>query len=123
MTKRVGVIAAIAIILVALVSMQGCYYDNKAENYGSASCDSANPTYTNNIAPLINQSCIGCHGSSGASAGVSLTTYDLVKTQALKGSLTGTMKQNGYSLMPPGGKLSNCKIGQVENWIRNGFPQ
>lgn len=115
--------AATAIILVALVSMQGCYYDNKAENYGSASCDSANPTYTNNIAPLINQSCIGCHGSSGAAAGVSLTTYDLVKTQALKGSLTGTMKQNGYSLMPPGGKLSNCKIGQVENWIRNGFPQ
>ncbi|MEY4626847.1 MAG: hypothetical protein RL003_819 [Bacteroidota bacterium] len=115
--------AATAIILVASVSMQGCYYDNKAENYGSASCDSANPTYTNNIAPLINQSCIGCHGSSGASAGVSLTTYDLVKTQALKGSLTGTMKQNGYSLMPPGGKLSNCKIGQVENWIRNGFPQ
>jgi mono/diheme cytochrome c family protein len=123
MTKRVGFMAATAIILVGLVSMQGCYYDNKAENYGSASCDSANPTYTNNIAPLINQSCIGCHGSSGASAGVSLTTYDLVKTQALKGSLTGTMKQNGYSLMPPGGKLSNCKIGQVENWIRNGFPQ
>lgn len=123
MTKRVGFMAATVIILVALVSMQGCYYDNKAENYGSASCDSANPTYTNNIAPLINQSCIGCHGSSGASAGVSLTTYDLVKTQALKGSLTGTMKQNGYSLMPPGGKLSNCKIGQVENWIRNGFPQ
>ena len=115
--------AATAIILVALVSMQGCYYDNKAENYGSASCDSANPTYTNNIAPLINQSCIGCHGSSGASGGVSLTSYDLVKAQALKGSLTGTLKQNGYSLMPPGGKLSDCKIGQVDKWIRNGFPQ
>lgn len=123
MTKRFGFIAATALVLVTLVSMQGCYYDNKAENYGSAGCDSANPTYTNNIAPLINQSCIGCHGSSGASGGVSLTSYDLVKAQAMKGSLTGTLKQNGYSLMPPGGKLSDCKIGQVDKWIRNGFPQ
>jgi hypothetical protein len=26
-------------------------------------------------------------------------------------------------LMPPGGKLSDCKIGQVDKWIRNGLPQ
>jgi hypothetical protein len=26
-------------------------------------------------------------------------------------------------LMPPGGKLSDCKIGQVDKWIRNGMPQ
>lgn len=123
MTKRKGLFATAALILVSLVALQGCYYDNKAENYGSAGCDSVNPTYTNHIAPLINQSCIGCHGSSGASGGVSLTTYDLVKAQAVKGSLTGTLKQNGYSLMPPGGKLSDCKIGQVDKWIRNGFPQ
>jgi cytochrome c5 len=122
MTKFKFWLPAILVIGI-VVATQSCYYDNKAENYGSSACDSANPTYTNNIAPLINQNCIGCHGSSGASAGVSLTTYDLVKAQALKGSLTGTIKENGYNLMPPSGKLSDCKIGQVENWIRNGFPQ
>ena len=124
MTKRKGLLATAALILVTLVALQGCYYDNKAENYGSAGCDSVSPTYTNHIAPLINQSCIGCHGSSGASGGVSLTTYDLVKSQALKGSLLGTLKQSGtYSLMPPGGQLSTCKIAQVDHWIRNGCPQ
>jgi hypothetical protein len=47
-----------------------------------------------------------------------------VKAQALKGSLSGTMKKTSpYSLMPPGGKLSDCKIGQVDKWIRNGMPQ
>ena len=123
MTKFKFWLPAILVLGIVVVT-QSCYYDNKAENYGSSACDSANPTYTNNIAPLINQNCIGCHGSSGASAGVSLTTYDLVKAQALKGSLSGTMKKTSpYSLMPPGGKLSDCKIGQVDKWIRNGMPQ
>ena len=123
MTKFKFWLPAILVLGIVVVT-QSCYYDNKAENYGNSACDSANPTYTNNIAPLINQNCIGCHGSSGASAGVSLTTYDLVKAQALKGSLSGTMKKTSpYSLMPPGGKLSDCKIGQVDKWIRNGMPQ
>jgi mono/diheme cytochrome c family protein len=121
--NKLTLIAVFAVGALVL-GMQSCYYDNKAENYGSAGCDSANPTYTANIQPIINQSCIGCHGSSGASGGVSLTSYDLVKAQALKGSLSGTMKQSSpYSLMPPGGKLSDCKISQVDRWIKNGMPQ
>jgi mono/diheme cytochrome c family protein len=112
------------LLIAVTVIAQSCYYDNKAENYGSSACDSANPTYTANIQSIINQNCIGCHGSNGPSGGVSLHTYDLVKAQALKGSLSGTMKKTSpYSLMPPGGKLSDCKIGQVDKWIRNGLPQ
>ncbi len=112
------------LLIAVTVIAQSCYYDNKAENYGRYACDSANPTYTANIQPIINQNCIGCHGSSGPSGGVSLHTYDLVKAQALKGSLSGTLKNTSpYSLMPPGGKLSDCKIGQVDKWIRNGLPQ
>lgn len=125
MTKSAFKWGGASMLLIAItVIAQSCYYDNKAENYGSSACDSANPTYTVNIQPIINQNCIGCHGSSGPSGGVSLHTYDLVKAQALKGSLSGTLKNTSpYSLMPPGGKLSDCKIGQVDKWIRNGLPQ
>lgn len=123
MTKFKFWLPAILVLGIVVVT-QSCYYDNKAENYGTSVCDSANPTYTTNIQPLINQNCIGCHGSNGPSGGISLHTYDLVKAQALKGSLSGTMKKTSpYSLMPPGGKLSDCKIGQVDKWIRNGMPQ
>jgi cytochrome c553 len=123
MTKFKFWLPAILVLGIVVVT-QSCYYDNKAENYGASVCDSANPTYTTNIQPLINQNCIGCHGSNGPSGGISLHTYDLVKAQALKGSLSGTMKKTSpYSLMPPGGKLSDCKIGQVDKWIRNGMPQ
>ena len=123
MTKFKFWLPAILVLGIVVVT-QSCYYDNKAENYGTSVCDSANPTYTTNIQPLINQNCIGCHDSNGPSGGISLHTYDLVKAQALKGSLSGTMKKTSpYSLMPPGGKLSDCKIGQVDKWIRNGMPQ
>ncbi len=110
--------------LVFLISISGCYYDNKTEMYGTAECDTANPTYTSTIQPMINQNCIGCHGSSSPSGGVSLTTYAQVLVVATKGNLEGTMNQSGgYALMPPGGKLSACKLNQMAKWIRNGAPQ
>ncbi len=105
-------------------AMSGCYYDNKTEMYGTAVCDTANPTYTATIQPMINQNCIGCHGSSSPSGGVSLTSYEQVKAVATKGSLEGTMNQSGgYAVMPPAGKLDTCKLNQVAKWIRNGAPQ
>jgi len=105
-------------------AISGCYYDNKTEMYGNTVCDTANPTYTATIQPMINQNCIGCHGNSSPSGGISLTSYDQVKVVATKGSLEGTMNQSGsYALMPPGGKLTTCKLNQVAKWIRNGAPQ
>jgi len=120
MKKSIFILGALGL----LISFSGCYYDNKTEIYGTAVCDTANPTYTATIQPMINQNCIGCHGSSSPSGGVALTSYDQVKAVATKGSLEGTMNQSGvYALMPPGGKLSACKLNQVAKWIRNGAPQ
>ena len=120
MKKSIFILGAFGL----LISFSGCYYDNKTEIYGTAVCDTANPTYTATIQPMINQNCIGCHGSSSPSGGVALTSYDQVKAVATKGSLEGTMNQSGvYALMPPGGKLSACKLNQVAKWIRNGAPQ
>lgn len=120
MKKSVFIIGALGL----LISFSGCYYDNKTEMYGTVICDTANPTYTATIQPMINQNCIGCHGSSSPSGGVVLTSYDQVKVVATKGSLEGTLNQSGvYALMPPGGKLSACKLNQVAKWIRNGAPQ
>ena len=120
MKKSIFILGALGL----LISFSGCYYDNKTEMYGTAVCDTANPTYTATIQPMINQNCIGCHGSSSPSGGVALTSYDQVKAVATKGSLEGTMNQSGvYALMPPGGKLSACKLNQVAKWIRIGAPQ
>ncbi len=116
--------AFLIMFLGSIFAISGCYYDNKAEMYGNTVCDTANPTYTATIQPMINQNCIGCHGSNNPSGGVSLINYDQVKAVATKGSLEWTMNQSGgYVLMPPGGKLATCKLNQVAKWIRNGAPQ
>lgn len=105
-----------------LLSISACYYDNKQEMYGS--CDSANVTFTSTIEPIINANCVGCHGSSSPSAGISLVGYDQVALAANNGKLVGTMNNTGgHILMPPGGKLDNCKLNQVNKWIRNGLPK
>ena len=114
----------IVVMILVFVGLSSCYYDNKAEMYGNTVCDTANPTYANTIQPLINQNCIGCHGATGGSGGISLASYTQVKAEATRGSLEGTMNQSaGFGLMPPGGKLSSCKLNQVAKWIRNGAPQ
>lgn len=108
--------------LIVIASLSGCYYDNKQEMYGS--CDSSNVTFASTIEPIINANCVGCHGSSAPSAGISLVGYDLVAAAATSGKLAGTMNNTGgHILMPPGGKLDNCKLNQVNKWIRNGLPK
>ena len=44
-------------------------------------CTGITPTYTNDIASVMNNSCAlsGCHNSSSKSAGIDLSTYDKVK--------------------------------------------
>ncbi len=104
----------------------GCYYDSKENLYASTGCDTTAVTYTSTIAPLLNGNCMGCHGNSSPSAGVSLTSYTLVKQYASTGQLSGTVNQSaGYEakLMPPGGKMDNCKLKQIDKWIRLGMPQ
>lgn len=108
--------------IVFLMAITGCYYDNKQEMYGS--CDSSNVTFSTVIEPIINANCVGCHGSSSPSAGISLVGYDQVVLAANNGGLVGTMNNSGgYMLMPPSGKLDNCKLNQVNKWIRNGLPK
>lgn len=113
-----------ALTLIAMGTFTGCYYDNKSDMYGAAVCDTMNPTYSATIEPMISQNCIGCHDGSGGSGGVSLSTYEAVKAEALNGRLEGVVNHSGaYYQMPPSGQLSTCKLNQIAKWVRQGMPQ
>jgi hypothetical protein len=82
-------------------------------------------TYSGAVAPLMNTYCKGCHSGATPRGGIDLSTYDGVKAVALNGRLMGSIKQDsGYKAMPPGAnkKLSDCKILQIEKWVRAGSP-
>ena len=59
-----------------------------------------------------------------AASGVILDTYNGVKTQDLNGRLMGSMNHNNnYAAMPKGaGKLDNCTLTKIQQWINSGTP-
>jgi mono/diheme cytochrome c family protein len=97
-------------------------YNNKCD---SAGCDSANVTYTASINPIVSSWCIGCHGGSNPSNGLSLETYSDVVACAKSNRLMGSLRhETGYYAMPKGGEmLSICEINLFQKWIDLGEPQ
>jgi hypothetical protein len=115
-------IAAITIFSFFFIS---CYYDNEEALYPTLnnSCDTTNVIYSGTIVPILQSSCLTCHGTptlGGTSR--SLTTYSEVVANAPR--ITGSIKQlSGFLAMPQnGGKIKSCSITQWDIWIRNGMP-
>lgn len=111
------------IFISGLLLLSSCYYDNYDDLATDPNaCDTLNMTYSADVAPIMSQSCVSCHGGGAPAGNISLETYSEVKVQADNGKLLGTIKhQSGYSPMPKGqSQLSECDINKVEAWINQG---
>jgi len=87
----------------------------------NCSCDPTKFTYAAIIQPIINNQCVGCHKPGSLSGNVDLSTYSGVNVQASNGKLVGSVSHTvGYAAMPKGGKLSDCQIIQIKNWVDAG---
>jgi uncharacterized membrane protein len=94
-------------------------------NSCTADCDtSLAVTFSGIIMPIIQNNCVGCHGNSNPSGGVSLTNYALVSAQAESGNLMHSLNgTGGNSIMPANSYgLPQCMIDQVQEWIDAGMP-
>jgi mono/diheme cytochrome c family protein len=114
-------IVSLIIISLVILLIHACYNDNEEELYPSLTsqnnCDTANVGYTKSVQPIMNTSCVGCHGANGASGGIKLDNYENVKSNinlAISAVKAGTM--------PPGGKLSDCKIAILVKWKKVNMP-
>lgn len=100
-----------------------CSYDNEEEYYSIDKCDLTGISFAETIDPIIDRNCKGCH-YEGNSTGVSLVTYNNIVDAAENGKLLGTIKHlPGFEPMPRGGKLDDCSIQKIEQWINDGTPQ
>ena len=71
------------------------------------------------VKPLINKKCISCHDLGNASAGYDFSSYTSISANA--NAILGSMKQNGYQLMPIGGPaLPDSTIQKIACWISQG---
>ena len=85
-------------------------------------CNSDETSFANNVFPIIQDACYGCHQQGNAQGSINLEDYAHIKTFASNGQLLGTIKHTlGYSAMPPAGnQLTDCQIATVQNWIVEG---
>ncbi len=85
-------------------------------------CITTNVSYSGFVAPVLTAYCTGCHSGGSPSGGITLTTYENVRTMAQSGKLYGAINwSNGFIAMPQGSnKLSQCRIDKIKGWIDEG---
>ena len=104
--------------------LSGCYYDVESELYGGQTCDVSNVGFASDIEPMVSTHCTGCHSGAAPSGGLQLGTYNQISAIALSGSLVDrTHRIAGDALaMPPSGRLSDCQLEKIQNWVYQGAP-
>jgi len=123
--RIIKILKLLAVLFAGVLGLQSCYYDNVEDLYPQPlPCDTTNITFSGTVWPIINNNCTGCHSGSAPSGNISLTNYSKISAAANNGKLLGVIRhEQGYPPMPKGGgKLSNCNITQIENWVNNGTP-
>jgi hypothetical protein len=76
-------------------------------------------SFANDVLPLIQQQCTGCHDAGNASGGYNLSDYTSISSHA--NAVLGSMRNSGYQLMPQGGPaLPDSTIQLIECWIYQG---
>jgi len=89
----------------------------------NCTCDPTQFGYAAIVAPILANSCVGCHKPGALSGNIDLSTYAAVKIQANNGKLLGSVQHaSGFVAMPQGGKLQDCQITQIASWIDAGIP-
>lgn len=85
-------------------------------------CDTSAVSFSAYVFPVVQNFCLGCHGSVNPSGGVNLSNYQSVSALAQDGRLYGSIAHAaGYSPMPQGAsKLSDCRIQKIKAWIDAG---
>ena len=101
------------------------WIEQGAENVacvGNAGCDTSEVSYSQQIAPILDTKCKGCHGTSNPNAGLNLLEYSTVASTGKSGRLMGALSwSDGYVMMPQGmEKLPACELNMIQAWIDQG---
>jgi hypothetical protein len=102
-----------------IVLMSGCTNKNAEKLFPNNKCDTSAVTFLNTIQPILDNNCVFCHSGPDAHNGVHLDSYAGVKAVVDNGLLYNVL--NGVPFqMPPTGRLDNCTIFEIKNWIDKG---
>lgn len=86
-------------------------------------CDLEDVSFAQDVFPLIDTKCQGCHNEVAANGGVMLTNYTTISQVAASGRLYGAIERlPGYTPMPFNqARLPQCEIDVIKAWIDGGM--
>ncbi len=109
-------------VLLLSICVLGCYYDSEEDLYGTTDCNITESTYSQDVLPILEEYCYGCHSEAVNSGNITLEGYDRVKPFADSGQLLGSVNWDpGFSAMPKNqAQLVECDIEKISIWISEG---
>ncbi len=116
------VLKIISLVVIGIVMITGCYYDVEEELYPSIDCLTMDMSYAEDILPIIESNCYGCHNATANFGNINLEGHSQLMKYVDDGSIVGAIKHAaGFSAMPKNGaKLLDCEIEKIEAWIADG---
>lgn len=91
-----------------------------AQNNSCIECDSTF-AFADDILPIIENNCAGCHSGNDPEAGLLLVTYSDIQAAVTSNGLMDRVN-DANNPMPPNNQLSDCIKSQIQSWIDAGMP-
>ena len=85
-------------------------------------CVTNDMSFQNDVFPILETHCVGCHSGDSPSGGALLENYEGVKSAAEAGRIYGVISwSQGFVQMPQGqDQLDDCKVMKIKAWIDEG---
>jgi hypothetical protein len=80
-----------------------------------------NPTYENNIKPIISSNCVGCHSPGVVNQSPYLRNYNEVKDAVANGAVLCRIQGLCGDVMPQSGKMPQANIDLIKLWSTQGY--
>jgi aspartyl aminopeptidase len=116
----------LTLFFLLIFSLNSCQWESEEKLFPpDDSCDTTAISYSNDVAPIINNNCSSCHSQQNANtlgSGIVLTEYNNLKNRIQ--TVVGAINHNsGFSQMPKNAsKLTDCQIDIIEKWLDAGMP-
>ena len=95
---------------------------NNSCEVAASNCITDNMNFTDDIKPIIDENCVGCHGGAKPKMGYDFSKPEKFREIALTGDVyLAITHSEGVTAMPfEGDKLSDCDISKIKSWIDAG---
>lgn len=105
-----------------LVFASSCTYYNVEEEYADfvGDCDTSAVSFALDVYPIIDANCVTCHGDVNPQAGLSLTSFNLIKLNSSQMQDRINRPMGDPLVMPQSGPMIQCNIDKINAWINQG---